>query len=132
MAGQPFDTGLQNPGHAAWFCPGQGSVLRGRNSQAIERGRLVEQPAHEALVEDRRQLAVEYRALLLQGARLQQVAGIAPVKARQQVAHADASAEQPVAIEIARERFDSTPTRDGARLPVAARAEIEMRPDILL
>ena len=131
VAGQPFDAGLQDARHAVGFRPGQRAVLRGRNPEPVERGRLVEQPAHETLVEDRRQLAVEDRALLLHRARLQQVAGIASVESRQQVAHADAAAEQPVAIEVARERFDPTPARDGAPLPIAARAEIEMRPDVL-
>ena len=90
--------------------PGQRFVLRRRNAEPVERGLLRRQPADQPLVEERRERAVEDRRPARRASSPRaSVARIGAVQARDEMRAPMKLAEQPVAVEVAREERDAAP-----------------------
>jgi hypothetical protein len=123
IAGEPFEAAAQDLRHA--LVARQRIELRRRNAQPEQRGGLVGQPAHEALVEDGGQFGLEHRALGFERGRGEDARKVDPVEPREQVRHADEIAQQPALVDPAREPADAPPPDQVAPFPIAARRFVE-------
>src|SRR5690606_25603536 len=117
-AGELFEPRAQHRRHVA--AAGQRLILLRRDAETEQRGLLPRRPADEALVEQRRDGAVEEAPLVLQRACLQRAARVGAVEAGDAVAPADEVSKQAVAIEPAAEDGDALAARKGAAIPVGA------------
>lgn len=79
--------------------PGQRVELRGRDAQAEQRRRLIDQPAHEALVKHRRQFALEHGALCILGGGGKDRGQVDAVEPGQKVRDADEIPQQPALVD---------------------------------
>jgi len=85
------------------------AILGGRNAEAIERGRSAGQPTHQALLEQRRDLALERLTLAGEAVGLQHRIEPRAIELGHDVASPDEAAEQTVMVEVAREGVDPAP-----------------------
>ncbi len=123
IAGQLFQAAAQHLRHA--LVPGQGIELRRGDAKTKQRGGLVGQPAHEALVEHRRQFALEHGALRLLRGGGQDLCQVDAIELGQQMRHADEIAEQPALVDALGKAADAAPANQVASFPIAARRLIE-------
>ncbi len=125
VAGEPLDAALQHLRHAVRPVGGERAKLRRGNAEAEERRGAAREPAHEALVEQRRDVALEDHALLVERAGGEQ--GVEPraVEPRHRVAGADEAPEQAVAVEASRESLDAPSPVEAAPVPIGARRFVE-------
>ena len=106
---------------------GQSLVLGRWNSQPIEGRRLLQEPADERLVEDRRKALLVKRALLVERSGAEHDRGIETMQARQRMAGADNMPKQAVVVEIVSEDADAAATERGSLVPISARGRVELR-----
>ncbi len=129
IAGETPQALVQHLRRAALRISDERLILGRRNAEAIERRRLIDEPAQRLRLEERRNLVVEECALLLERARLEEPARILAMRPRKQMPGADEGAEQPVAIEISGEAVDPTPAEGRPPLPIGARFAVEIGAD---
>ena len=97
-----------------------------RNPQPIEGRGLLQEPADERLVEDRRKALLVKRALLVERPGPEHDRRVETMQARERVAGAEDMPEQAVMIEIAGEEADATAAERRPLVPVSARGRIEL------
>ena len=124
-AGQPLDALAQDRGDSSRRIGGEGLVLRGRNAEAIKRGRLPHDPADERLLEDRRKAFLIERTLLGERPGLEDDRRVEAVQARERVTCPEEAPEQAVAVEVAREQGDAPAAERRSLVPVGARGRVE-------
>src|SRR5262249_58670861 len=96
-----------------------------------ERGGTAGQPAHQPLVEERRDLAVEKGALLTDIARLDELGKVDAIELGEPVAGTDEAAEQASAIDVRAEQRDPPAPGSAPTLPEGAGLGIEIKLDML-
>jgi hypothetical protein len=102
-----------------------------RNTQAIERSRLVHQPAHPAPLEYGGEVLFEQTLLLFAAAGSEQGARIAAVDTCHHMGGANESAEQAVTIEAALEHVDAAHAAPRAAVPVFPGGVVKMRANVV-
>ena len=128
VAGEPLDPLAEHRADAARRIAGQRLVLRRRNAEAVQGGRLLHHPADERLVEDRREALFVEPALLLERPRLENVRRVETVQPGERMARPEEMAEQAVAVEVAGEHADAPPSERAALVPVGAGGRVELQP----
>src|SRR3546814_11208469 len=92
---------VQQPGHvAAGGVRLQVVELCRRDAEAVERARIAAQRAYQPGLEDRRQLFVEYPALVREGLRLEHPARVDLLPTRQQTQHGHTKTDQAVSVQF--------------------------------
>ena len=94
--------------------------------KAVEGRGLLQDPADERLVEDRREALLVERALFVERPGLEHDRRVEAMQARKRVAGAEDMPEQAVTIEIAGEKADAAAAERRPLVPVGARGRIEL------
>ena len=128
VAGELFQAAFEH--HRHLLVRGERVILRGGNAQSEQRCGLIGQPADKAHVENRRELFLEDRALLLDRFRFQHRARIDPVELRHQMRRADESAQQPALVYAPGKTIYPPPPGQIAAFPIAPRRFVKVRADI--
>ena len=132
VAGEALDAALEHLGDAVGTIAGERAILGGRDAEPIERRGAARQPAHQALLEQRRDLAVEGAPLLGERRGRKHSVEMRAIKFGDRVAGADEFAEQAFPVKIPRESVDAPAAREVAALPIGAAHGVEPRAQLFV
>ena len=109
---------------------GESIVLRGRNSQTEQRSPVIENSAHEPLLEKRLQFRFIDRALFAQRTRPHHLARIAAIELRGHMTGGDETAEKTISMKPVGEVTDAAAAENVTPVPERARSGIEAPGDV--